>query len=572
MKFFIGFFLLLITNFVIAEPVPFNMVKEFHQDRVSVIKRNYGLENDLDISILIVPKEMKTLNAFRSNRKIKLPGILLGGIEAERNPATIGMYEIISDLKNYKREVTVIKKRTVSDEEVQALILSLKEHLSLRPDEIVRVEDRTFKFDQAMKNWKSDFKESLYQGTFKSSIWAWVPITLIVIGFISLLFSWALKSGFKTLGRSIEKVDLKGDSQERGGLDNQKDLNYSSEFEEALSSNEAETVYEADPKRAYQKFVSLFNKSKYELYKILWTSLPTQGLQISFFEMISQSLDEEEERAFKKIYFEAFKLDNGSLFSSSKIEKISPNIMAKINKSVSMAEMSEPVLIRERALAAIYPKFGKTVKSIVENSIESFFEVTFYLFPELVVNLVKEKPSLSDVVSRKLPAFLSKPSSERMPSSQNIQEFAEHVETNQGFVKDDVATDIGEHAMSLLSIMPDSEIFGSQFQNLGGFKSLKKIIPSVDWITDANLQTLRRFLIQLSVEEIGYLKREHFDFNGLIANLDERALMRVNESVNRSQRNTKPVNILLLRKKIAGSFKPKDENLENLGDEFYDAA
>ncbi len=574
MKTFLLVMIIFFTNIVFAQPVPFEKIQDFHNDRVEVIKKNYGLEEDVDVSVLLSLNEMKSLNVFSKKQSIKLPGLLLGGIQVERDPATIGMFEIISDLSNYKREVTVVKKKQVSDEEIQALILSLKEHLSLRPDETVRVEDKSFKFDVAMKDWKTDLKKSLYESTFKSAAWTWVPVVLFVLSLLGFILSWALKSGLKTLGKSIENVDFSGDSiGAGGGVSNLSGdgLSDDAEFEEEVVVT-SDPMFEADPIRIYQKFTSLYLKSKYELCRILWSHLPTPSLQFMFYQIMIQDFNESEETEFKSMYFSIFKIENGFDLSDIKAEELNSGVISQINKGISIAEMSEPVLVRERALAAIYPQYAGNLKIIIEKSLDSFFDVVFYLFPDEVVSVVKTKPYLSEVVSKRLPEILSLPSSSRIPTTERVQSFAELLEENEGFDNETANNDVSTQAMKLLISLNDSDLFNNQFLNTDSFKSIRDKIPSVNWVTDENPQVLRRFLTQLSVEEIGYMNSEHMDFRGLLDSLDSRAVIRIEESINRSMRSKQRVNIAMLRKKIASSFKAREDENELSQDDFYNAA
>jgi len=155
-----------------SRTVSFETIQSYHDKKAQNLIMNYGLDGQVDLSVTISPRKDQAPEEVR--QKIQIPGILLGGIEdTEGNPA-VGAYDILEDLKNYTREITIVKKRPISEEEITAFQAGIRDQLVLREDETINVQDTTFTWSKAAQFWSYDLQKSIYDSLFSTKYWSWL--------------------------------------------------------------------------------------------------------------------------------------------------------------------------------------------------------------------------------------------------------------------------------------------------------------------------------------------------------------------------------------------------------------
>ncbi len=554
-----------ISQSVFAAPVPFEKIQEFHDDRVKTLLSNYGVDQELDVAVLISPLNMETLNEPKKAVRVRLPGLLLGGIEAPEEELTVGVFEIIQALKDYKRSVTIIKKKNVSTEDVEALKAGIREYLALRENETIEIQNNIFNLKAAMQNWKGDLEQSIYTSVFKSKFWAWVPLTLFVLFAFSFFFASAFKKVFKSLGESIEKsagdgagAGSRGAEGSMSGFD---DISADSDFND-LVETEVDQLFEVDPLSILEKILALYGSAKFELFSILWNFLPSAEKQISFYELISAEADELQKQEFKDIFFEAFRVTPSAILNMKAGTFLNGQELANLHKSLLCAQLMDVDPKREKVLSAVYPEHGGAVGKIIEASLEQFFNVVYYLFPNDVLSVLSAKPELSKNISGKVAFYFSKSEEERSPNDLDIKGFVSFLEDDESINgKGSVALD--EKTVRLLYNIPDSAIFNEEQWSDDYKQRIMATVPNVNWIVSDNPFTLKSFFLNITDQEMRYIESEHPQFEHLFNSLDERGRMRIQEKISKAKRSVKIISVATLRAKIKKVFKPiKAEKVE----------
>lgn len=536
------------------QAVPFETIQEFHDTRLNSILSNYGLEDRLEISVLISPTKMKTLNRRRRRYKIRIPGILLGGIQEPEDPLTPGLFEIMDSLKHYKRDVTVVKNRRVSKKEMKTVLTAIREYLDLRPEESLQVVDNVFKFDKAMLNWREDLKEAFYQSTFRSSYWTWIPVCLFAFILISILIARSLSSGLRSLGSSIEKIEGAGGS--RSDYGNFRDLNEMVDDSKTKNSESEEIPSQKniDLPRLYNRIKNVYEKSKPELSRVLWTSIPTTGERLSFYDLIINEIESQEEEHFREMYFDIFRISADMFALNQDAKAVSQKTLIKLNKALSFADMMETNIARDRALKAILPEYGNSIREVIKSSVERFFNVVFYLFPDLVVEVIQEDPVLSGKIAKKISSYMLLSDKKRQPSAEQLNDFIDHVREFDESLNSGEDQPLDPQVLSLLQNVPDNDLFDSNVWSTQQLKVIKKSIPPVTVINGDDPFRLKKFFLALSNEEMAYISQQHPDFSLLREIVDQRGRIRVDEKVQRGLTHISSVNLAALRQKIIKIF------------------
>lgn len=556
-------FFMLLFGFVFqleAKPVPFSEIQKFHEDRAQEILKNYGLSNKLDLSVLISPRSKESLNIEDKKKvQIRIPGILLGGIQEEEGPEqTIGIFEIVDSLKYYKREVSVIKKAKVSDEEMAALQSGIREFLSLQADEEIKVKDNIFNFTEAMKNWQSDFKESIYTSLFKSSYWIWIPVALLTLFLGAFLISLTFRKSFKGLGESIEKSSAAQESAAFSGRGDIFDEGESGESDyEDLVETEVESNFGADMEQVVAKIFKLYDKSKYELFNILWSQFPTEGKQIAFYEALVNATDPSLETKINAFFFEVFKIKSFHNINFGK-EALNPSEFSKLNKSLIYALLVEHNEKREKALSAIFPTYGDSLQGLIKSTVENFFQVVYFIFPDSVTKIIEKDQEMAKKLSSQIITMMSQPKENVEPQDIEIQKFINYVKS--GDFKENEEVKLDSNIKALIKNLPDSEIFNSSIWPENIRKQIMKELPNINWIDTSDFARLKPFLLSLSDEEALYLSREYPNYDELFQALDERGQIRFNEKMQRANHDAKEVRIAHFRAKIKKFFVYKERN------------
>ncbi|MGH1468442.1 MAG: hypothetical protein ACRBBP_06145 [Bdellovibrionales bacterium] len=573
MKIILGLILLVsFSSQAFAGGVSFEVMQNFHDKRAVLLLQNYGLEREAEISVLLSPVDME-LASKESNAKVRLPGLLLGGIESLDPQQAASVLGVIQALKEYKRSVTIVKKRSISDSDMKALQAGIREYLALRADEIINVKDSSFSLGGALKNWRGDLGESVYTSFFKSNLWAWVPVSLLILFAFSTFFASAFKSVFKSLGDSIERsagIDSSGGASSDVNMNGFDEIKPESGFSDVIET-EVDQVFAVEPLSILEKVLQLHVTSKFELFNILWSFLPSAEKQISFFEVISSEADLIQSDDFKEVFFEVFKLSPYAISNMKGENFLTGKELARLHKSLVCAQLIDVDPVREKALSAVFPKHGGALEKIIEGSLEQFFSVIYYLFPEKVLETLAANPSISKKVSGKIAFHLASSKADVGPGELEIKSFVDFLD-NDSFLQSDGVIALDDKTMRLLYSIPDSAIFVEDQWDERYKDHIMKVVPNVNWLTGSSSPLLKKFFLNITEEEMVYISSEHPNFDSLFESLDERGRLKVQEKISRGSKSELPVNILVLREKIKRVFKPLEEKSEELSGELLNAA
>ncbi len=573
MRIILGLVLLMsLSAQAFAGSISFEDMQEFHDKRTVLLLQNYGLEKEAEISVLLSPINMEEVSDA-GNSRVRLPGLLLGGIEGLDSQQTASVLDIIQSLKDYKRSVTIVKKRSVSDQDISALKSGIREYLALREDEAINIQNRQFSLGNALRNWRGDLGESVYTSFFRSQLWAWVPVSLLVLVAFSTFFASAFRSAFKDLGDSIEKsagLDPSGGITSDANMNGFDDIKAESDFSDVVET-EVDQVFEVDPLSILEKVLQLHVVSKFELFNILWSFLPSAEKQISFYELISSEADLAQAESFKEVFFEVFKLTPSAISNMKAGEFLTGQELSKLHKSLVCAQLIDVDPVREKALSAVFPKHGGVLEKIIEGSLEQFFSVIYYLFPEKVLETLSSNPAISKKVSGKIAFHLANTSVGASPGDLEIKGFMDFLDGDT-FLQSEASISLDEKTIRLLYSIPDSAIFSADQWDEKYRAHIMKVVPNVNWLTHANSQLLKKFFLNITEEEMTYIAEEHPDFDSLFEILDDRGRLRIQEKISRGKRSETIVNISVFRTKIKRVFKPLEEQEEQVVEDFSNAA
>lgn len=570
MKILFGIILLLGSSIsASAGTIYFEDLQKFHDQRVNTLIQNYGMSDDLEASVVLSPsKTAAGEDKVTEDTRIRLPGLLIGGIE-EVGPENVTIFEIIQSLKNYQRAVTIVQKRSVSEEEIEAVKAGLREYLALRADEVISVQDKRFSFGNAIKNWSRDLSESVYTSLFKNQFLAWIPVALLFLFLFSTFFASSFKGIFRDLGESIEKgaesaASIGADSKEL------EDMMAGSEFNDVIET-ETDQIFEIDPLSILQKVLHLSEVTKFELYNILWSFLPSAEKQISFYELISAEADALEAEQFKKVFFEAFKLSPSVISNMKAGEFVTARELAGLHKSLVCAQLIDIDPKRERALSAVFPKHGRTLGAVIENSLDQFFSVIYYLFPDKVLEVLTSSPEASEKAALKVTEHLTRNHEQKEPNDLEIKGFMDFLENGVESVKANLIK-LDEKTVRLLYSLPDSTIMNADQWTPEYKEQVLRTIPNLGWLMSDNPMKLKQFFLSLTSEEMLYVSEEHRDFESLISIIDDRGQLRVQEKIRKGRKSESRVNWAVFRVKLKKSFKYIEDDSIGTEEIFSNAA
>lgn len=564
-NFFIIFLLLFVFNFkVVAAPVPYKTVESFNEDRLETVIKNYGLSKSIEASVLLAPIKMSSLNIESDAPDVIIPGLLIGGMKGDLKEDTAGLYEIIKALEDYQRSVSLIITQKVDQVEIDALTAGIKDSLFLRDDETIKVEEKIFSFNEAMKNWKSDFKESAYNSFFKQGNWIWFPIITLFLLLMALFISKSIRS----IGRSIENSAQKGiDMADRYAsgpsleevANAADDSMYSSQVEEEVTNR----VYEVDQEDTIKKIIELYYKSQGMLFYTLWENIPKLSKQVSFYKAMSGFTDNKNTIVFDEIINATFHLSDQQLSNEVSNDEFTPEELSKLHTDLFCNLLERGDEIKNNLLVYIYPRYGGFVNELIEASIDDHFKVVFYLFPTKTVNILENNVAKAKSASTKIAASLAAENKE--PTESEIQSFIDFVNADETLEsakssKEGSKGGVSPEKMRMLVAMPDDVLMNGDWSP-DILKAIKTQIPNLNWIEDDS-KKFKQFLLRLNSKELKYLSDEFLNFNNLYDSLDDRDKIRVDEKLNTVNEKDSFV-IRDFRKKISTLYQPTLSTVED---------
>jgi len=548
--------ILLFAEFSFGDSLSFEKIQTFHDQKVKMLIENYALEGKVDFTVLISP--VKNNESKAATDKVRLPGLILGGIDSFRKPDTSSLFEIFNQLGSYKRKITFIKKRHVDAADIEALEAGVKEYLVLGPSDTVQTVDGSFSFVESLRNVGADLGSSIYKSFFQSNLFA-ILILASVLLFIFLSFmSSILNKTFGKLGDSIENSAASHDmSESYQSLDEDHSQDLLTEATVTKNSQKEELLADVDLTSLRKKLEEVYRVSKYELFGILWRHLSTPDKQISFYELMVKSESASDNKLFQEIFFEVFNIQPESLSEIGQGETLKNSELAQLYKNLLVAKLVEKNPLREKALSGVYPKHGKNLEKAIEATLEQFFNVVYYLFPGLVAKVLSEDSNLAERLSQKVLSQVAKTSVDNQPTEIEVESFVKHISSLE---PEDILLASGAKLdpkrVQLLYNIPDSSIW--KMQDLKEeMKSLISLsLPNLVWVNNSNPAKLKSFLMSLSGEELVYLSQEHQNYESLLSSLDERGVFRIQEKIADARNSEAGIELKQLRGKIKKFFAP----------------
>ena len=172
---FIIVFNVLFATQAFALKADFESVRKFHNAEVEQLLKDYTLEDSLTIRMELKRKDLE----LKDQKVVDIPGLYQKTGEVDDR----GLENI---LNLYERRVVIIKKREVSEKEIDLVKQALMERLFLPKETTFTELDNIPTLDSAVKNLKSDFLFGAYETLIKGGQFLWIII--FSIGFIAAMW------------------------------------------------------------------------------------------------------------------------------------------------------------------------------------------------------------------------------------------------------------------------------------------------------------------------------------------------------------------------------------------------
>jgi len=347
----------------------YETVSNYHKTEIEQLLKDYTLEDSLTIRVELKRKD----EAEAPEKYVNIPGLYQ---KTGDSPDS----KIENVLNLYERKVVLIKKREISEKEMELVKSSLNERLFMPAETQFTLLDDIPKVGDAVQNMKSDFVFGAYNTLIKNGQFLWILI--FSIGFIVALWVlakvWKAKSegsgGEISMGGGAEAVAAESLDKEDGsgaGLGSM-----------AMSNSDFETF----------NFGSLCNNIN-DAYKrspgttahIMWTHIPDLQSQIQFYEIIriqnqiDAAVMAETYEVLDKIY--AFE-KRASSNKHKRGKGFDKNTLSTVSVELARLKFVEPHAQIEKAFGALYPFKSDHMASIFKNGLNDHYIVLYKLFKD----------------------------------------------------------------------------------------------------------------------------------------------------------------------------------------------
>lgn len=497
----------------------FQSVRDYHNQEIDQLLKDYTLEESLTIRVELIRKDAE----LKEQEIVNLPGLYQK--TGEPNDKSI---ENVLNL--YERKFVLIKKREVSDKEIELVKSSLKERLFLPDDVVYTTLDNIPKLDNAVKNLKSDFFFGAYETLIKNGQFLWILI--FSIGFIVAV--WVLAKAWKSRSESGLNGELTINGAGLGaGLDGQAKHEESTQIDNALqniSQNNAD-LETFNFESLCQNINDSFSKSPGSASHIMWHCLQDLRTQIQFYEVlrIQKNIDEATLSKTLEIVNKVFAFeDRASKKQNSRRAKgFSKEDLSMISVELAKLKFITPNASFEKCLSAVYPAVADDLRHIFVQGLDAGHHTVLYkLFKDEFMNFLSIKNDPSVLV--KINDLLTFDPEADHAKDAEYEAFAQFVsETDWSAVDSSDKRSVNFKIVQLIYNLPEAELL--QVEAMKTNEELRSEIPCFAWINLEDLKLLKDFYANLSGPELKYLFDFDPKFNHSLNSLDDRIQFRVKE-------------------------------------------
>lgn len=523
---FVVIFNVILSTQAFALRADFESVRKFHNAEVDQLLKDYTLEDSLTIRMELKRKDLE----LKDQKVVDIPGLYQKTGEVDDR----GLENI---LNLYERRVVIIKKREVSEKEIDLVKQALMERLFLPKETAFTELDNIPTLDSAVKNLKSDFLFGAYETLIKGGQFLWIII--FSIGFIAAMWFLARVWKAKTVagdggggsGSGSGGLGGSGSGDSHGNSENNIQAEeFGFEKELNISSKNSKAFETLNFKSLCQNLEDCYKVLPGSTAFLMWKMLPDLYTQIQFYELIriqNQVPDSMRETTYKILdsLFD-FKYRASKDNSSKKVKGLSQEGLSSLSIELARLKFLEVNDLFEKSLQSVYPKSADNINQMFENLYLEHHLVLYKLYKESFINYISKIKT--DDVMKKIDELIGFEPTKEHPSDEKYKSFIEQAsKLNLNEEKTQHNSTINPKMLSMIYQMAEAELV--KIEALKSNESLKSQIPTFDWIELDDLKMLKEFFSNLSGPEIKYLIEFDPKFNEAMNKLDERALFRFNE-------------------------------------------
>ncbi len=516
----------------------FESVRKFHDKEVEQLLKDYTLEQSLTIRMELKRKDQE----LKDQKIVDIPGLYQKTGEADDR----GLENI---LNLYERRVVIIKKREVSEKEIDLVKQALMERLFLPKETSFTTLDNIPTLDSAVKNLKYDFLFGAYETLIRGGQFLWIII--FSIGFVFAMWFLAKVWKAKTVGGgeggagaggagggagigSSSSGDNHGDAETNIQADEfgiGKEININ-----AKNSKAFETLnFESLCLNIENSFKALPGSTTFTL----WSNFPDLYTQIQFYELIKiqNQVPENIRTATYKILDQVFDFKNraSKLPRSRKPKGLSQESLADLSIELARQKFMAPHDLYEKSILAIYPKYADGLEFVFDKLYLSHHLVLYKLYKEQFINYIAKIKT--DDVMKKIDELIVFDPILSHPSDSNYKAFVDaSAKLNLDDDKKNQNSGINPKMLAMVYQMPETDL--DKIETMKTNEALRAQVPTFGWILLEDLKLLKDFFSNLSGPEMKYLIEFDAKFKEAMNKLDERALFRFNERMSKETHMT----------------------------------
>lgn len=504
----------------------FQSVRDYHNQEIELLLKDYTLEDSLTIRVELIRKD----GELKEQEVVNLPGLY----QKTGEPNDRGIENV---LNLYERKFVLIKKREISEQELELVKSSLKERLFLPDNVVYTTLDNIPKLDSAVKNLKSDFVFGAYQTLIKNGQFLWILI--FSIGFIVAL--WVLAKAWKSKSENGLGGELtisgggfpQGDSATRADHDDRSHGSGGPGGSISLNSTEFETFnFESLCQNISESFVKAPGSTSH----VLWQYLPDLQTQIQFYEILRIQKNVDKALLGKvldisnKVF--AFEERASKKQASRRSRGFTKEDLSAISVELAKQKFITPNASYEKCLTAVYPAVADDLRNLFVQGLDGHHAVLYKLFKDEFMNFLSIKNDSS--ILEKINDLLTFDPESDHASDEQYQSFAQFVSSTDWATAQ--ASDhkaVNAKVVQMIYNLPESELL--QVEAMKSREDLRSEIPCFEWINLADHKLLKDFYANLSGPELKYLFDFDKKYNDALLALDDRIQFRVKERMSNEE-------------------------------------
>lgn len=499
----------------------FKSVRDYHNQEIDLLLKDYTLEESLTIRVELTRKE----GELKEQEIVSLPGLYQKTGQASDR-------DIQNVLNLYERKIVFIKKREISNEEMELVQASLKERLFLPEDTVYTNLDNIPKLDSAVKNLKSDFIFGAYKTLIRNGQFLWILI--FSIGFIVAL--WVLAKVWKSKSEGGGEFTISGGgAQPQADHDHQRsEDNNKGPASISLNSSEFETFnflsFCQNMNEAYRKIPGATSH-------VLWQYLPDLQTQIQFYEIIriQNQISADILKASFEVLDKVFDFENRASknHSHKRARGFSKEDLSVISVELARLKFIEPHAGLERCYQEIYPKCADHLSPVFEQGMADHHIALYKMFKDDFMNLISSKSDDARVLS-KIDDLLTFDPNDDHATDEQYSKFAQFLK-DANFAKDTSGgkRSVNSKVVQMIYGLPEAELL--KVEAMKNNEDLKSEIPCFSWIDSSEAKSYRDFLVDLSGAEMKYLFDFDNKFEQATQTMDERTQFRIKERISKEE-------------------------------------